>query len=344
MTRFLLMPFKPTVLMLVALWTVFFAILEFAGMIGALIAVVPVSWFFKYCFVLLDAAIAGDEEPPVLDIDMVNVLSEQRPLAALAIIGAGLVVVRLAARIAGEPGLIAAAAVLLTGLPASIAVLALTSHPLKAASPTALFKFIRELGRPYAGLAIATSVLGAGLYALVRRPAPVALIAILGELGFLLLFALIGGTVHQNRYRLGITTRTLAERRAERERAEHAAARKRMLDHSFNQLRLGRAAESWAPIERWIAAYACGDRLHAEFAALLDSTLTWEPPVVGDRLASEYLSRLLALKENGRALEVLERRLSSNPRFRPGEPQETRRLRELAALAGKRGLCRELEG
>ena len=47
-----------------------------------------VSWFFKYCFVLFDSVIAGEDEPPVLSIEMVNPVSEQRPLVLAALVGA----------------------------------------------------------------------------------------------------------------------------------------------------------------------------------------------------------------------------------------------------------------
>jgi len=68
----------------------------------------------------------------------------------------------------------------------------------------------------------------------------------------------------------------------------------------------------------------------------------WEDVAFADRLANEYIARLLARGENGRALEVLERRLASNPSFRPAEALHAKRLTELAALAGKRSLQRQL--
>jgi hypothetical protein len=343
MKQFLLMPFGASPLMLVALFSVLGWILQYAGYIGVAIAVILASWFFKYCFVLLDAVVAGEREAPVLDIEMVNPLAEQRPLAQLLVIGAGCAVARLALLLAGLPGLFVCGALLLAALPASVAVLGLTRNPLRAASPVALAKLVRALGGEYLWLVLATLLFGAGLYGLIRPPAHLGLFAPLAQLGLLFLFALIGAVIHQNRHQLGITTRTLAERRAERERIEHARERKRMLEHSFNELRLGRTAEAWRDIERWIEAHARGPNADAEYGALLDSALAWHPPSLGDRLTCEYLSRLLAMRETGRALEVLERRLASNPRFRPSSPDQARRLRELAALAGKRGLSRLLD-
>ena len=343
MMRLLLMPLKASPLMLVAFFSVFAWIFGLAGFIGIALDAILASWFFKYCFVLLDTAVAGDEEPPVLDLEMVNPLAEQRPLAELAVIGAGCAIVWGGMKLAGVPGLIVSGVLLVTALPASVAVLGLTRNPLRAASPIALARLARELGAHYIWLVLATAVFGAGLYALIRRPASPGVIAPLAQLGFLFLFALIGATLHQNRHRLGITTRTREERRAERELSEHTRERKRMLDRAFNELRLGRSADAWHHLERWIEIHGRGASAHAEYGALLDSALQWQPHALGDRLTCEYLTRLLALRDTGRALQVLERRLGSNPLFRPASPEQARRLRELASLAGKRALCRHLD-
>ncbi len=343
MKSFLLLPLRPAPLILVALFTAGLRIAVALRFMGIPLAAILVSWFFKYCFVLLDSAVAGEEEPPVLSLEMVNPIDEQRPLAALLVIAAGCAVAELARSVAGEPGLIVLGALLLASLPASVAVLGLTSNPLRAASPVALAGLIRGLGRHYVKLVLATLALGAGLYVLVRLDAPPSLSLAVGQLAFLFVFALIGGVVHENRLALGIATRTREERRAERALREHVTERKRMLDRSFAQLRLGRTADSWSEIERWIGAHCRGERTDAEFNALLDSTMKWAPPLVADRLASEYLARLLAERDNGRALETLERRLAGNPKFRPTPPEHARRLRELAGLAGKRALCRQLD-
>ncbi len=343
MKRALLLPLQHAPLILVALFSVGLRFGIAGGLLGIPILVMLVSWFFKYCFVLLDAAVAGDDEPPVLTLEMCNPLNELRPLAELLLIVVGCMLVALARRVAGEPGLIVSGALLLAVLPATVAVLCLGPSPLHAASPVALAKMIHGLGRHYAWLVLGALALGAGLYSLVRLDVSLIVTLAVGQLAFLFVFALIGGVVHENRLTLGISTRTREERLAERKMGEHVSERKQMLDRSFAHLRLGRTVESWREIERWIAAHCRDERADAEFDALLNSTLKWEPPVVADRLVSEYLARLLAARDNGRALETLERRLASNPGFRPAQPDHAQRLRELAAFAGKRALCRQLD-
>ncbi len=342
MKRAVLLPLQAAPLILVALFSVGLRFAIGGGLLGIPLVVMLVSWFFKYGFAVLDSAVAGEPEPPVLSVEMVNPFNEQRPLAELALIVAGCLLVMLARSVAGAPGMFLTGAVLLASLPATVAVLCLAPNPLQAASPIALARLIRGLGRHYTWLVLATLGLGAGLYLLTLHAALVLTLA-LGQLAFLFVFALIGGVVHENRLALGIVTLTREERRAERELREHVSERKQMLDRSFAQLRLGRSADSWTEIERWVASHCHGERADSEFDALIESTMKWEPPVVADRLVSEYLGRLLAGRDNGRALETLERRLAGNPRFRPAPQEQARRLRELAALAGKRALCRQLD-
>ena len=51
------------------------------GFVGIPLAFIVGSWFFKYAYILFDHVVRGVEEPPVLDITMVNPVNEQRPLA-----------------------------------------------------------------------------------------------------------------------------------------------------------------------------------------------------------------------------------------------------------------------
>jgi hypothetical protein len=346
MTRYLLLPWRPAPLLLVAILTVAIYLALLAGFVGIALAAILASWFSKYCFVLLDATIAGDE-PPVLSIEMVNPLDEQRPLAQAIIIAAGCILAGFIGMKLGRPAMMLCGALLLCALPASIAALGLSGNPFRAVSPVAIGALIRGMGRHYAGLVLATLGCGAALYGLARLDAPIILSIASAQLALLTVFALIGGAVHENRFALGVATRTREERRTERELREHVAERKSMLDRSFTQLKLGRAADAWREVEQWLARH-CPDHardpahMNTEYPALIASAERWDNPCIADRLTSDYLAWLLAQRENGRALEVLERRLASNPRFRPAPLAHAVRLRELAAFAGKRALHRAL--
>ena len=45
------------------------------------------SWFFKYAYILFDHTARGFDEPPTLDIQMMNPIDEQRPLGQVVILG-----------------------------------------------------------------------------------------------------------------------------------------------------------------------------------------------------------------------------------------------------------------
>ncbi len=92
MTRYLLMPFRAAPLILVViltvLWTLF---INFGKIIGIPGDFILLSWFFKYCYALLDAVIAGHKDLPVMSVEMVNPVDEQRPLVQAIIVSLGFI-------------------------------------------------------------------------------------------------------------------------------------------------------------------------------------------------------------------------------------------------------------
>src|ERR1700704_6120370 len=121
-----------------------------AGLMGIPAALILTSWFFKYAYILFDHTVRGFDEPPTLDIQMLNPLDEQRPLAQVAILG----LIYLAVKFAGDTmgttvaTIIAVLAALL--LPASVAVLGLEGNIFKAAYPVAWVHMVWRLGPMYA--------------------------------------------------------------------------------------------------------------------------------------------------------------------------------------------------
>jgi hypothetical protein len=92
------------------------------GIAGVVLALILTSWFFKYAYILFAHTVHGFDEPPVLDIQMLNPLSEKRPLAQVAILGLIYLTVKFARHHMGSAG-------------ASIAILGLERNILKAAYP-----------------------------------------------------------------------------------------------------------------------------------------------------------------------------------------------------------------
>ncbi len=57
-----------------------------AGFVGIPLALVLLSWYSKYAFILFDHIVRGFKDTPALDIQMVNPVDEQRPLALVGIL------------------------------------------------------------------------------------------------------------------------------------------------------------------------------------------------------------------------------------------------------------------
>jgi hypothetical protein len=350
---YLRLPLGLAPLLVIVLFTAGFAFFWRSGLLALIEGRIPnplailgtlilASWLFKYCFALLDAAIRGAPEPPVLSVEILSPFEEQRPLAQLALIGLAVLAVIAAGRTFGPLAALALAGVLLALLPASIAVMGITSNPLRAAWPPAWLAVTRALGRRYAAVWLALALCGAALYGLWHLTGSFALLAAGTQLALLEVFAVIGGAVHEERFALGLETQTHGDRESSRDAREHTAARAAMLDASYAKTRLKRLGEAWQDIEQWLARHDTAERGFAEYAAVFEATLAWDEPAIGDRLTHEYLHWLLRRGETGHALQVLEQRLARNPRYRPADARTTARLAELAGLAGKTALSRTL--
>jgi hypothetical protein len=105
-------------------------------LLGLPLAVVATSWFFEYAYVLFDHTFRGFDQPPTLDIQMVNPFNEQRPLAQLAILGLIYLAVHFTYLHAGPAPAIVLAVAALLALPASVAVLGVEGNFFKAAYPS----------------------------------------------------------------------------------------------------------------------------------------------------------------------------------------------------------------
>src|ERR1700734_3959385 len=120
------------------------------GLMGIPLAVIGTSWLFKYAYILFDHTVHGFDEPPTLDIQMLNPLNEQRPLAQVVILGLIYVAVKFAQQSMGSTVAIILAVLAALFLPASVAILGLERNILKAAYPVAWVRMVLGLGPLYA--------------------------------------------------------------------------------------------------------------------------------------------------------------------------------------------------
>lgn len=346
MNRYVLFPFRGGALALVLTFTLGLELAANAGYGGWLLGFLLMSWFFKYCFILLDAIVIGATEPPVLSIEMVNPIDEQRPLGQALLIAGGSALCYELGQLVGPALGWLTAALLLGLLPASIATLGLTGNLLRAAWPPELWSIVKGVGRDYLWLIGAIPALAVIFGALTHYGASSWVLIPAAQLSFLLAFALVGSVLHEHRLELGIEYRTLQESIAERTGRELASERDRMMDHAYMKFRVGKPAEGWQEIQTWLTARRAGADSHdvflPEHRAVLAIAERWDDVRAADKLTDELVELYFARRQAGRALDVVEERLASNPKFRPTQAAHTRRLAELAAAAGKRALRRQL--
>lgn len=343
MTRYLLMPFHAAPLILVVvltiLWTLF---IRFGGFFGIPADFLLLSWFFKYCYALLDAVVAGNRELPVMSVEMLNPVDEQRPLIQAIIVSLGFIAGWWVYHSVGPVAGLALGALLIMALPATVALLAISDSWTHALSPVAIGRIVKGLGLTYAGLLVVT--LGGMMLVVTLAFTLDSLLAILAlaQLLLIAMFCYIGGAVFERRVDLQLATRTFDERMAERDERRHAEERAAILDRTYSLLRLKRRSEAWAHLEAWMRKHCPDTHPFTEYHALQEATCAWDEPGIGDRVTNEYLGRLLANGETGMALEALQIRLNSNPGYYPEGQGYANRLAELVALSGRKAMSRQL--
>jgi hypothetical protein len=329
--RHFLRPARGGAAAVIIVFALLLALAAKAGFIGIPLAFIVNSWFFKYAFILFDHTSRGFDEPPVLDIKMVNPLDEQRPLAQLLIIVllAGAIFWVYSALGIAAAGIIAV--VSLFCLPASVAILGLEGNLFKAISPIAWMAMIKGLGPLYL-LVLGLIFLGfLIIYILGRLDLWPSIRISLGLFGILSIFSVLGGAIFERRDQLGIRTWTSPEQEAEKQRKEDHAQSEKLVHEAYGLMRSGRHIDAWELLQRWLAEH--GHAVDA-YPWICESVASWDDPRYLLRLTEDHIERLLALKRTGEALDVVAARLAADPTFRPKTPASTLQIAQLAARGG----------
>ncbi|HME40084.1 MAG TPA: hypothetical protein VKG63_14110 [Steroidobacteraceae bacterium] len=302
-----------------------------AGLLGIPLALIITSWFFKYAYILFDHTVRGFDEPPTLDIQMLNPFDEQRPLAQLAILGLIYAAVKFAQVMLGSPAAIAIAVVAALLLPASVAILGLEGNVFKAAYPVAWIRMVWHLGPMYA---LVLAVIGGYslLIGLLARWEPwLPLQIAIFMFCTLSIFSVLGGALYERRHELGLETWASPERTQERLQAQELRQSDKEVMEAYGQMRAGSHAKAWQQLQTWLEA-----RGHApdDYRWLCGRVAAWDDPRYVTRLTEDYVDRLLTLKRSGEALDVVARRLAEDPAFRPKSAAATLQIARIAAGGG----------
>src|SRR5271170_3142852 len=180
--------------------------------LGIPLALVLTSWFFKYAYILFDHTTRGFDEPPTLDIQMLNPLGEQRPLGQVVILGLIVAVVKLAEVRFGSLFASILATLAALCLPASVAELGLESNILKAANPVAWLRIVMALGSLYGLVLLVILGYALALALFFRFDLWLPLQLAIGMFAILSIFSFLGGALYERRHELGLETWVSPER------------------------------------------------------------------------------------------------------------------------------------
>lgn len=337
--RYALWPLKTASILVVIIFSLLLWLAKSASLLGLPLGIALLTGFANYSLVFLDSVAEGAAEPPVLSVEMMNLVNAGRAALLLAVIVLLMVVPHAIGLLAGRwleiAGLLLTAAV----LPLMIAMQAITGSTLQMLNVRGGIHLIGRLRADYLVL-VAAAACAAGVcsYAFHATSLPTVIRIAIAMYLCLMVFALIGGVLQERRADLGIDEtefETEAQVNEDRQRRE----RELQIDRIYAQWRGGAQHNALASIQAQIDAAV--DPLD-ELAWLYERAARWPDSRLAEKLAQQLLPRLLAKRRTGEALDLMRARLKVNDHFRPQSAAELLQVATLARDAGQRVTARKL--
>jgi hypothetical protein len=262
---------------------------------------------------------------------MLNPLDEQRPLAQLLILGLIYLAVKFVSDTMGSTAAFILAAMFALLLPASVAVLGLEGNILTAAYPVAWVRLVWKLGPMY--LLVLAIIGGYSLLIVFLERWELWLPLQIAIFMFCILsvFSVLGGALYERRHELELETYHSPERTEERVRAQERRQSEHELTEAYGKMRAGSHTAAWQLLQTWLTA---NENSPENYHWLCGRVASWGDPRYVTRLTEDYVDRLLTLKRNGEALDVVAQRLREDPSFRPKSASATLQIARLAAAGG----------
>jgi hypothetical protein len=331
--RQLARPIDLTSIALIVLLTAGYNIGLRAGFYGIFVILLLSSWFFKYAYVLLDSVANGRKDTPVMAVEMLNPVDEQRPMAQLIICGAfawG------AYKVGGAAGIVLGLVGLLY-LPVSVAVLGASARALDAVNPLALTRTIIGLG-PYYFAIMGVSILYALLlFVLAGSGLPLSVKIAASLFLILSLFSGLGSAIFERRHRLGYEPTESPERTHEREERERSHERARALDLAYGEARSGNFAAGTNTLLQWLREHDVLD-MERDARFFFEQARQWQDEKAFAFVSRFLISRLLESGKTGAVVEIADGVLQRSPHLQLGTSSDTLKIAQLARAAGRRAL------
>lgn len=325
---------------------VLFAIIGFAALhalasaawlLGVWLYVVTLPAFFRYLLYLLEAR-ANGRAAPVPGIELFNWVENfwsLFPLLLLALMT--WVAYRIAISFSLQAAIVFVVA-LLTVMPASMAVLAVTRSPIQSLSPLAVSRIISACKFDYLLILLQGIGVGAVVYWLARTGIPEFLVGLLIIFEAVLLFTFTGAVMHTNDIVPQVDIPEPLEADEETRHEQLVDERKKIANHAYGFVSRGNRAGGLLHIRRWIDQEQDRDVATRWF---FNEMLGWETTDAALFFAQEWIHELLGDARDVEALKLVQRCLLENPRFRP-MPEDRARVMELARAARHDELLRQL--
>jgi hypothetical protein len=348
--KYLLVPLRGASLALIVIFSVLLLLAAAGGLLGLPLAMLTISWFFKYGFALLDQVADGVIEPPVLSYEMINPINESRPLGLVLIVFAFGFFTEALSHGWGAEVTTGLRAVGLLLLPAVIMTQAASGF-WESLNPLVLLKIVARVPGSYLLIlavlvclySLASSLVSwlpaAELPFAVNIPLPHGVRIVILMYAWLASFAMIGGVLYARRRELGYEPKHSPERAAEKADRERQREIDHLIDRIFAEWRGGAYGNAWRTIEGHLQQSAQpSDELRTLFARAQQ----WPDGRLAYRLAQEMVPHLLVARRTGDALNIVRLQLRTDARFKPLASADTIKLIELARDAGDRRTARML--
>jgi hypothetical protein len=348
--KYLLIPLRGASLVLITLFSFLLLLAARGGLMGLPLALILVSWFFKYGFALLDKVADGVDEPPVLSYEMVNPANESRPVGLLAIVGLFYLGSGLLQPMLGSDAVTVIRAIGLLLVPAIVMIQVLDGF-FESLNPLRLLQIIVRVPDSY--VLILALIAGAWWLATllvtwlpeaelpfsISIPMPHMIRVMIIMYAWLASFAMIGGVLYVRRAELGFEPAHSPERAAAKADRERQREIDRLIDRIFAEWRGGAYGNAWRTIEKHLSS---SPRPSEELQILFERASQWSDQRLAYRLAQELIPQLLAARRTGDALNIARAQLKVDANFRPLKGEDTIKLVELARDAGDRRIARML--
>ncbi|MET0535886.1 MAG: hypothetical protein ABW171_16840 [Steroidobacter sp.] len=350
MFKFLLIPLRGAALVLIVTFSILLLIASAGGLLGVPLAVLTLSWFFKYGFALLDHVADGVIEPPVLSYEMLNPINESRPLGLLLVVLGFVSFTEALGYWFGGQVVTALQMLGLLLLPAIIMMQAAGGF-WQSLNPLLLLQVVVRVPGSYAlilAVLAGFSWLATGLVKwlpdaelpfAIDIPLPESVRIAILMYAWLASFAMIGGVLYVRRRELGFEPAHSPEHEAEKADRERQREIDQLIDRIFAEWRGGAYGNAWRTIEQHLQSSA---RPGDELQAIFDRAEQWPDRRLSHRLAQELLPQLLAARRTGDALNIVRSQLRADERFKPLASSDAIKLIELARDAGDRRTARLL--